>query len=654
MGGGFFYWLHFRSESAINAKELVVKFNKAVSKASVATTDFAVTATGTVTANSVTDVLVSEDGKSAVLLLTSAVPTAGVDVKIADGDILTSGYDKFAKFEITAVKNSDSATPKLLSAVAKDSTTVELTFDEQVDWTTNSGGVSVNGGSLVAGANSTKAGDYTYTFTVPALKTGANTVQVLNYADFAGNKEALSTTTVNYASNVATPEVASIKAEDSTSFIVTLNRSVDTIANTNFTVKKGNYTCTSTDLTVSYVDADGNPTVAGAPSKYVKVEVPTQAATANPLYATNENSVALSVSLSGYKNATVIGKEYNGSVTLSKDLTAPVVVSSKLITTDKVAKTITVPFDSTLTLADASKLTVVSGTVKIAATPTVSGKNLVITITDAAGLTDGTYSLVLDKGLVKDSGNNVNEATTLSATVSSASATKVVTGGIFGTAATYENGKNVITVNYGAKVSDSAASTSSYSLNGAALPAGSVAYFTTSVKDTVKIELPASYPVGIEDLSAKITLNASAVKDYATGNVLSTSATEAKAVDQVITLKDNVAPTVSKVEYVKDANGLATGLKLTFSEAVDTTSAAGSPDFTDDFVIKTGSTVIPYTVASATSTDTATDNVVTLDFTSVSTAASNVTIATNTDLAKIDLADKSGNNKVASFSVTAQ
>ncbi|MBG9588310.1 hypothetical protein [Cytobacillus firmus] len=170
----------------------------------------------------------------------------------------------------------------------------------------------------------------------------------------------------------------------------------------------------------------------------------------------------------------------------------------------------------------------------------------------------------------------------------------------------------------------------------------------------MKIELPASYPVGIEDLSAKITLNASAVKDYATGNVLSTSATEAKAVDQVITLKDNVAPTVSKVEYVKDANGLATGLKLTFSEAVDTTSAAGSPDFTDDFVIKTGSTVIPYTVASATSTDTDTDNVVTLNFTSVSTAASNVTIATNTDLTKIDLADKSGNNKVASFSVTAQ
>ncbi|MBG9588309.1 hypothetical protein [Cytobacillus firmus] len=374
----FNYKFKTKKVSAINAKELLVKFNKAVSKASVATTDFAVTATGTVTANTVTDVLVSEDGKSAVLLLTSAVPTAGVDVKIADGDILTSGYDKFAKFEITAVKNSDSATPKLLSAVAKDSTTVELTFDEQVDWTTNSGGVSVNGGSLVAGANSTKAGDYTYTFTVPALKTGANTVQVLNYADFAGNKEALSTTTVNYASDVATPEVASIKAEDSTSFIVTLNRSVDTIANTNFTVKKGNYTFTSTDLTVSYVDADGNPTVAGAPSKYVKVEVPTQAATANPLYATNENSVALSVSLSGYKNATVIGKEYNGSVTLSKDLTAPVVVSSKLITTDKTAKTITVPFDSTLTLADASKLTVVSGTVKIAATPTVSGKNLLL------------------------------------------------------------------------------------------------------------------------------------------------------------------------------------------------------------------------------------------------------------------------------------
>jgi trimeric autotransporter adhesin len=571
---------------------------------------------------------------------------------------LTSGYDQFPKYATTAVKVAeDTVAPKLLTAVATDSTTVELTFDEPVDWATNSGGISVNAGSAVSGVNSTVAGNYTYTFTVPALATGANTVQLLNYADFAGNKEALYTTSVNYSANVSTPEVASIKAADSTSFILTLNKAVDTIANTNFTVKEGNYTFTSTDLTVAYVDADGSLTAASGttPSKYVKVTVPTQAGTANPLYDTNESSAALSVALSGYKNGTVIGKEYNGSVTLSKDLTAPKVVSTKLVNFDKSADTITVPFDKTLAaVADGTKLTVVSGTVKVAASAAVSGKNLVITITDAAGLTDGKYSVVLDKGLVKDGSNNVNEAATLSVDVTSTVATKLLTGSIFGTTSTYDSGKNVITVSYGVKVDDAAASITSYSLNGAALPTGSVAYFTTSAKDTVSIELPASYAVGLNNLSAKISLNANAVKEYSTGNVISSSATEAKAIDQVITLKDNVAPTVSKAEYVKDANGLAIGLKLTFSEAVNTTVVSGVPDLTDDFVVKTGSTVIPYTVGAVTSTDTATDNVVILNFTSVTTAPSGVTVATNVDATKINITDLSTNNKVTNFSVTAQ
>ncbi|PGT88968.1 hypothetical protein [Bacillus sp. AFS040349] len=643
-----------KSVSAINAKELKVTFNKAVSTNSVAVGDFTVTATGTAAANTVVDFKLAEDGKSAILLLTNAVPAAGVDVAIADGAILTSGYDKFPKFTTKAVKVEDTTAPKLVSAVAKDSTTVELTFDEQVDWTTNSGGVSVNGSVLVPGANSTKAGNYTYTFTVPTLKSGANTVQLLNYADFSANKEALTTTSVNYSADVSTPAVSSIKAEDSNAFILTLNKAVDTIVPANFTVKKGNYTFTSADLTVSYVDADGNPTASAGttPSKYVKVVVPTQATSANPLYGTNETSVALSVAVSGYKNGTVIGNEYTGSVTLSKDLTAPKVVSSKLITYDKATDKIVVPFDKTLTVADSSKLTVVSGNVKVAASVAAVGKNLEITITDVAGLTNGTYSLVLDKGLVKDSSNNVNEATTLTTEVTNTASTLLKTGAIFGTTAVNDSGKNVITVDYGTKVNDAAASTSSYSLNGAALPTGSVAYFTTSAKDEVKIELPASYSVALNDVSAKITLNANAVKEYSTGFVVSSSATEVKAIDQVITLKDNVAPTVSKVEYVKDANGLATGLKLTFSEAVNTSSTTAN--FTNDFVIKTGSTEIAYTVAAPSTGDTATDNVVILNFSNASTAASGVTVATNSDRSLVDLTDISGYNKVSSFNVSAQ
>ncbi|AMW97937.1 Ig-like domain-containing protein [Rummeliibacillus stabekisii] len=565
-------------------------------------------------------------------------------MEVAKDSILTSAYDKFEGATFSDIKLADNVAPKLLSAKATDGTTVELTFDEPVDWTTNVGGISVNGATQVNGVNTTKAGNYTYTFTVAQLKAGANTLQVLNIADFAGNKDALTTTSVDYVADTSIPEVKSIAAEDSASFIVTLNKAVDAVVPANFTVKKGNYTFTSTDLTVGFVDADGVDSV--TPTKYVKVTVPTQAGTANPLYGTNENSVALSVALSGYKNGTVLGKEYTGSVTLSKDVAAPKVVSSKLVTFDKAAKTITVPFDKTLTLADASKLTVVSGTVKVAATPSVVGKNLVITIDDVAGLTDGDYSLVLDKGLVKDGSNNVNEATTLSTTVSNKVATTVKAGTIFGTAATADNGKNVITVAYGTKVNDAAASASSYSLNGSALPSGSVVYFTSSAKDTVKIELPASYSVGLNNLKAKITLNANAVKEDSTGNVISSSATEAKAIDQVITLNDNVAPTVTKVEYVKDtATGLATGLKVTFSENIKD-STVGST-----FVIKQGSTNVAYTV----DTDVADDNVITLKFTGVTLSPSNVVLSTSTTAGDVTLTDLSGNNTIAAISgISAQ
>lgn len=652
-----------KSVEAINAKEVKVTFNKTVKAATVEAADFTVTKNnGTpVAISAATDAItVAEDGRSAVITLNAGLSNSDVvKVVVAKDSILTSAYDKFEGATFSDIKFADTQAPKLLSAKATDGTTVELTFDEPVDWTTNIGGISVNGAAQVNGANTTEAGNYTYSFTVSQLKSGANTVQVLNIADFAGNKEALTTTSVDYVADTSIPEVKSIAAEDSNSFIITLNKAVDTVAPANFTVKKGNYTFTSADLSVDYVDANGD--ASATPTKYVKVTVPTQATTANPLYGTSETSVALSVALSGYKNGTVLGKEYTGSVTLSKDVAAPKVVSSKLITFDKATDKIIVPFDKNITIADGTKLTVVSGSVKVAATAATNGKNLEITITDPAGLTDANYSLVLDKGLVKDGSNNVNEATTLSADVTTAVSTLQLTGAaLFGTTSQIDNGKNVITVNYGVGVDDAAAKASSYKLNGSDLPTGSVVYFTSSAKNTVKIELPASYTVGLNNISAKISLNANAVKvadstSADNGKVISSSTTEAKSVEQVVTLKDNVAPTVTKVEYIKDsATGLATGLKVTFSENVDDSTIDGGTNPT--FVIKQGSTNVAYAVAAPAGTDAADDNVLTLNFASgLTLSASNVVLSTSATAADLTLTDLSGNNTIGAISgISAQ
>jgi len=641
------------SVKVINATEVEVKFNKAVSAKTVTAAAFEIVKNnGTKVAISSVEqaIQLSEDGRSAKIMLASALTNNDVlKISVKKDIILTSAYDKFEGATFEDLKFNDTVASKLVSSKAVDSTTIELTFDEPINWTSGSG-ISVNGATLVEGLNNTDAGNYTYTFNVPTLKVGANLVQLINVTDFAGNKEALKTISVDYVADNSIPEVSSVKAEDSNSFILTFNKSVDSIAATNFTIKKGNYTFASADLKVKYVDAKGNLTAnktkpadaadGTTPSKYVKVTVPTQASTSNPLYGTDESSVSLDVSLAGYKLENVLGKEYTGKVTVSKDLTGPKIVSSKLVTFNKANKTITIPFDKNLTLVDAKYITVMNGSVKEPITVDVDGKNLVITVT--GGLSDAAYSVILDKGLVKDGSNNDNESSSLSVDVTTAADVKELAATAI--TADYIDNKNVITIKYGMKVEDSAAQAASYELNGSDLPEGSSVYFTDGNKDTVMIELPKSYTVAVNALSAKVTLKANAVKVTATGKhygkVISSSATEAKALESVIALGDNVAPTITNVEFVKSTTGLATGLKVTFSENVDDSTLAST------LVVKQGSTAIDYSLAATTATDLAHDNVLTLSFNNVTLSATGVILSTNTAEDTITLTDLSGNNKI--------
>lgn len=638
---------------AINAKEIKVTFNKAVKDTTVVASAFTVTKNnGTaVEISSAADAIsVAKDGRSATIVLASALTNNDVlKVVVAKDVILTSSYDKFEGATFSEIKFTDTVAPKLLSSTVTSATTIELTYDEPVDWT--NGGISVNGGAKTAPAVNVKAGNYTYEFTVSALNTGNNTVQIINAADFSTNNEALITTTVNYAADTTVAEVASIEAKGTNTFLLTLNKAVSTTGST-LTVKKGNYTFATTDQTIQYADKDG-VALTGTPaeSKYLLVTVDTNNTDAsNPLFGTSETSAALTVAFSGYKAGSTLGKEYTGSVTLSKDQTAPVITSTKLVTVDKVAKTITVPFNENISVVGTkADVTVMNGSVKAPITSvSESGKNLIIELTEA--IEDATYSVVLNKGLVKDSSNNVNEAISFTKDVTTAVTTKQLSN-IFSTG--FTNNKNVISVAYGVKVSDAAALASSYTLNGVALPEGTVVYFNDSTKTSVTIELPNSYNVAINNLNATVTLKANTVTvaangaDY--GKVVSSSTTEVKAIEEIEALNDNVAPTISKVEYVKNDAGLATGLKVTFSENVDDSTLKTS------FVVKQGSTVIPTTLAGVTSIDKTNDRVLTLQFTDVTVSPSGVVLSTNTATDTLTLTDLSGNNKLAAVSgITAQ
>lgn len=105
---------------------------------------------------------------------------------------------------------------------------------------------------------------------------------------------------------------------------------------------------------------------------------------------------------------------------------------------------------------------------------------------------------------------------------------------------------------------------------------------------------------------------------------------------------------MTNVEYVKDpATGLATGLKVTFSEKVDDSTLDGGTNPT--FVIKQGSTNIGYSLATTTATDLADDNVLTLSFTSTTLSPSNVVLSTSTTATDLTLTDFSGNNSIGSI-----
>lgn len=549
--------------------------------------------------------------------------------------------------------------PKLLSAVVKGAS-VELTFDEAVDWSQNAPAITINQTAVTTAIdgtlNSAVAGKYVYTVTnaaSAALANGKHTIDITNATDFAGNRDALITKELEVKIDTVGASVTSIKPLDSTTFLVEFNKEVPVPSGTSFEIKKGSYVFDQVaDFTVTpaLANADGTITGVGTNSKYVKVTL-TQAVanTQNPLYTSTENSVNLAVKVSNHKDAAgVIGPEYSGTVTLAKDLNAPTIVSDKLI--DATTTKISIPFNKAVTLGTTPQVLVKDGNTAVTLTATAvaaDGKTLELTGTFVAGK---TYTISLGKGTVV-AGTIPNETTELSAKVAETNA------GYYNTAPTLTVTKQPtnkgfirIEVAFGAKVNDAAALVASYKWNNVNLPEGTNVYFKDSTKTNVYIDFPSTYLVDVNNKAAKLTFNASTIKfDSAAAvgfanKVLSGSATAAAALEVATTLTDNVAPKLSKAEYVKDAAGLVTGFKLTFDENV----ADGT--LVDTFVIKQGTTAITATLKAAAGTDVANDKVINLELAAGTTiSATNTTITTNSDATKVTLTDATTDNVIDAF-----
>lgn len=614
--------LEVKNVTATNAREITIEFNTAVDEYTASNAaNYALKVAGATETNF--EVVYDEDApKQVVLKLTDLAKLANneaIQLTVKKSVLNTELKGLEADYSKTWVF-SDTVAPTI-SKVERDGNDIKVTFDDYVSGVELAKvGNADKTASVVVSSPTSKT--ITITGGATGLAAGNHSVLVSGVTDAAGNKSSVLTGTVVISADVVAPTVSKVEQLSDNTLKVTFNKEV---TNPTFKVKKNGY-----DLSVSATPT-GNAkeyTLTLADNGQVKV------------YETGATTSAVTLEVSGYKATSnnLYGTTYTSNVNLSKDATAPTVVTRFSQITDLDAgagfnEVFEVRFNENLSQADASKLTLTdkdgvrqlidSATIEndAAGNPTI----LRVTADSVRGTNDavklGSYTLNLGAGAVKDLAGNANAATTVSFT-KSASSTDVD--------ASASASSNVVTVTYTADMTTSATTLANYMLDGKALPAGTNIYFDTTTR-VVKIELPAGYVSSTG--GAVLTIS---------DNVVSQAGSKVDAADRTQNITsgfvDNVKPELTGAKKVNE-----TTVELTFSEAV-----LGNLADTNDFVVKVNGTTVGYTVADGT----AGDNKVTLTLPTYNTAQS-VTVNVTDTAADISLTDVAGNVLTKSTSVTA-
>lgn len=590
---------------AINPNEVKVVFNNELDKSSAEkSTNYTATVTGGLT---VTGAKLQADKKSVVLKLSGTL-AVGNTYKVAVANVLDSNFTKVTDFASDTLVFTDSKAPTLVD-VKFDGTAAVLTFDEPVKNTmvVKVDGVVVNDADAGTAAPNvtpgTLLGDYTATtaaLPASAKTAGVHTVTVYDAEDVlatGANKTSVQTKTYTVTTDTTAPAVSSVTAISKDKFVVKFSEKLKgnpanlgaLLASGDLVVKKGSYTFTSARFDSTNQDAAD---VSG--TTYI-IDLNDSDAS-NPVFPTGETSVTLSVTVKGYKDeADLYGPEFNGNVTLTGDATKPYVLSKN--TNSVAGAVLSIKFSEALAgTFDQSKVVVKKDgvVVPLAATPlslnAADTSNKTLDVTLAAAATTGSYSVELGAGAVQDLDGNKNDA--LSTTVDNAAAEvalPLVAQTTPGTVAAGEVGMdgteyNVITINYGEAMEDSAVALSNYKLDGASFPAGTTVAFYGS-KQVVKITLPANHFA--IDTAAKMSVSRN-IKSVA-GKVVEASATTKAENEVMVSFADNIVPELTSANFVLAAPADTTTdtIKLTFNEGLAAISA-NEASLIDDLVVKVG------------------------------------------------------------------
>jgi trimeric autotransporter adhesin len=393
------------------------------------------------------------------------------------------------------------------------------------------------------------------------------TVYVAGAKDTVGNEMAIFNGTATKGTDSEKPFVTSVTQLGQNKlkvvFSEALGASASDLAIGEFKFLKGSTVYSSTGVTKDTNDASG---------KTYEVEF-----TETDIYGSSNPVDAQTVTL--LLDANAVKDAYgNGNVAISQaftfntDKTAPKFVSSKVaddkqtleLTFDEAFVGTTAAVDESkiiITDADGVRYNALDATTVVKAGASNTKVLVVDFVAGATAIENGTYTVTVQAGAIKDTKNNSNAAFTTSVTVGDASdSTKpVATLDTTSTDAPISS-ENVFVVDYSEEVGSSALNTANYKLDGSALPAGTVVYFNSTAKNSVTIELPENvYNIGTVGTGTDALLNVSGVADKAGNTVDSTNLT--------VEVSDNTSAKLQAVQVVGN------DILLTFDEAIDSTTA---------------------------------------------------------------------------------
>ncbi|MGM9927598.1 MAG: S-layer homology domain-containing protein [Bacillus sp. (in: firmicutes)] len=591
------------SVTAINAKQIVVKFNTAVDKATAQNVaNYAIKPAGqtavmlhdtqaeALTTKGYATAKLADDNKTLTITLGQALTsnTATIGWTMAQGDVFNLEYNLVTAAGETLVKGTESVkfedkvAPTLVSATSSAKTTtntVVLKFSEPVDFAQATVAIDGKYATLTAGstldtviatfANSMTAGQ-TYS------------AQVLNIKDAAGNQISPNpvTATFTVSADATAPSVTNVTVVRDNLVEVTFDKSM-------------NVSTVTAAGALKLVDANLNST--GITTGTVTVKANTDNKTflipvnALPFNATGNFTGLVSVANTVQDSAGNAVSASTTAVSVKQDSTAPTVVSAtykKLSSYGNQATangSIVVTFDESIKAGTSAGVLVYDQDGASVSTPfgtavvnPLNDKELILPLSAATTNTQKSFTVVLPAGTGTDNTiiGNASVAKTVTVDVSAgavtgADTTAPTTGASASVTAavltpTATGNKITVTFNESGSGIDVASvlEANNYRLNGAPLPSGSyITQSTAAGVTTAVINLPFGTTVKSENYS----LNINGVKDKV-GNVIT------PAIYSVV-LVDDVQP------ELKAGNVNADGtLSLTFSERVTAANAANLDD----------------------------------------------------------------------------